>query len=245
MLAYDMMAVSPLDFTTRISALKEVTEEGILSNEQVSELHAKIDEALELTDEAWEIVKKVNAEYLQALSDNDDEKAEQLLTEYKKMNATVLAAFKECEDNFVRLTWEDVSQFLHEHSVNNISNLIAAKEALEKGDVDSALDEYLWNIDNNWYAYNFSKETYDYFTDYVLNQPADRLMWGAGRVQGHNDLYDVINALCDKDETSDFSEEIAEIEACIEYENKLLAEAVKLEIDGLDMLIASLNEIVK
>ena len=64
----------------------------------------------------------------------------------------------------------------------------------------AALDEYLYLVDNNWYAYDWSTETFHYFTDYVLEQPVDRLMWGAGRVQGHVDLFDIINSLQEKSE---------------------------------------------
>ena len=31
-----------------------------------------------------------------------------------------------------------------------------------------ALDEYLLQVDNNWYAYDWDREVFDYFTDYVL-----------------------------------------------------------------------------
>ena len=70
----------------------------------------------------------------------------------------------------MRLTWEDSSFFPHEHSQNNLTALKSAAEALKQGDSAAALDDYLYLVDNNWYAYDWSRETFTYFTDYVLNR---------------------------------------------------------------------------
>ena len=245
MLAYDQMAVSPLDFTVRLNALKEVTDSEVLSEDQKSILNEKIDTALKLAEKAYEKVQEANSAYAAARNDGDEKKAEEVLAQYEAFNDQLLAAFRLCEDYFVRLTWEDVSQFPHEHSVNNLINLQAAVEALENGEVSTALDEYLWAIDNNWYAYDFSKETFDYFTDYVLNQPSDRLMWGDGRVQGHNDLYDLIHSLYEKEDGDDVKQEIAVLQACIDSEYRLLQQQVDLECEGLDALSSALTEMIR
>ena len=133
----------------------------------------------------------------------------------------MLSAFKYAEDALVRLTWEDVSIFPHEHSQNNLLALRGAVEALETGDSAAAVDEYLYAVDNNWYAYDWSRETFNYFTSYVLNQSADRLMWGTGRVQGHEDLFDVIRSLLAKygDASADFTQELARLEAAAANHN--------------------------
>lgn len=245
MLAYDQMAVSPLDFTVRLNALKEVTDSEVLSEDQKSILNEKIDTALKLAEKAYEKVQEANSAYAAARNDGDEKKAEEVLAQYEAFNDQLLAAFRLCEDYFVRLTWEDVSQFPHEHSVNNLINLQAAVEALENGEVSTALDEYLWAIDNNWYAYDFSKETFDYFTDYVLNQPSDRLMWGDGRVQGHNDLYDLIHSLYEKEDGDDVKQEIAVLQARIDSEYRLLQQQVDLECEGLDALSSALTEMIR
>lgn len=245
MIAYDQMAVSPLDFTTRLDALKEVTDTEVLSEKQKSTLNEKIDTAMDLAQQAYAKVQEANNAYAAALNDGDSSKADQILAQYNTFNDQLLSAFRLCEDYFVRLTWEDVSQFPHEHSLNNLVNLQAAAEALKNGEVSAALDEYLWAVDNNWYAYDFSKETFDYFTDYVLNQPSERLMWGAGRVQGHNDLYDLISSLYTKKDGDDVSLELSILEACIESETTLLQQQVDLECEGLDALTAALTEMIQ
>lgn len=245
MLAYDQMALSPLDFTTRLEAMENTIDDSVMSSDQCNALKERITDAKQLAGKAYEKVQEVNASYQEALSKEDTEKADAILKEYDAFNAQLLDTFKLCEDVFVTLTWEDVSQFPHEHSVNNILALQAVASCLQDHDVTTALDEYLWLIDNNWYAYDFSKETYEYFTDYVLNQPSERLMWGDGRVQGHNDLYDVIQSLMNKTDGDNVDEELAVINACLEDEQTLLEKQVDRECEGLDTLIDALSEMVK
>lgn len=242
MLAYDQMAVSPLDFSTRIEALKEVTDTTVLSNEQASAIEEKADQAIQLAKEVYTKISENNQSYMDALTSGDDTKASKIYEENKALNENVLATFKTCEDYFVTLTWEDVSQFPHEHSVNNLINLNGALDALQDGNGSEALDDYLYQVDNNWYAYDFSKETYNHFTDYVIHQSDDRLMWGAGRVQGHNDLYDVISSVKRKEDGDDFQDEINVLKNCIQNEEELLDTSVKKELEGLDKLIQALQE---
>ena len=243
MLAYDRCAVSPLDFSTRLEALRASIDDTVLSAEQVSTLTGLLDEAEAAAQAAWEKVSTVNADYLAALDAGDDETASQLLAESRTLNSAVLDAFLYAEDTFVRLTWEDVSIFPHEHSQNNLLALDGAIAALEAGDPALALDEYLYAVGNNWYAYDWSRETFDHFTSYVLDQPADRLMWGAGRVQGHVDLFDVINALQEKDAGADCSAELQVLQDARAQEVSRLEEQVQLEAAGLTELTARLNDI--
>lgn len=245
MLAYDRCAVSPLDFSTRLQALREAMDDTILTADQMTALNDALDEAEAAAADAWAAISEVNESYRQALDNGDTAAADALLQESREMNDAILAAFKFAEDAFVRLTWEDVSIFPHEHSQNNLIALNAAVEALEAGDSAAAVDEYLYAVDNNWYAYDWSRETFDYFTNYVLNQSADRLMWGAGRVQGHEDLFDVIRSLLGKygDTTADYTEELARLEKAIETQTAMLAQQVDHEVTSLTDLTAQLTAI--
>ena len=245
MMAYDHCAVSPLDFSTRLSVLRESMDDTIMTAEQMDALNAALDEAEAAAGTAWDKVSEANAAYQQALDAGDTDKADELLAEAREMNANVLAAFKFAEDSFVRLTWEDSSIFPHEHSQNNLLALEGAAEALKQGDSAAALDEYLYLVDNNWYAYDWSRETFEYFTDYVLNQSADRLMWGAGRVQGHEDLFDVIRSLQEKygDSSADYTAELARLDQAIETQRTMLNEQVEHEVSALEALTAQLMQI--
>ncbi len=243
MLAYDHCAVSPLDFTTRLNALRESMDDTVMTAEQISALNAALDEAETAAGTAWAKVSEANAAYQQALDAGDTAKADELLAETREMNANVLAAFKFAEDSFVRLTWEDSSIFPHEHSQNNLLALQGAVEALKQGDSAAALDEYLLGVDNNWYAYDWSRGTFDHFTDYVLNQSTDRLMWGAGRVQGHEDLFDVIRSVQAKtdDSSADYTAELERLNQAIETQTNMLDEQVTHEVDALKELTALLT----
>ena len=245
MLAYDRCAVSPLDFSTRLEALRASMDDTVLTEEQVSSLNAALDEAENAASAAWDKVSEINDSYRKALDSGDTAAADALIQESRETNAAVLSAFKYAEDAFVRLTWEDVSIFPHEHSQNNLLALNGAVEALERGDSATAIDEYLYAVDNNWYAYDWSRETFDYFTNYVLNQSDDRLMWGAGRVQGHEDLYDVIRSLLDKygDTSADYTAELARLNDAVNNQTAKLAEQVDHEVQALAELTDQLQTI--
>lgn len=245
MLAYDHCAVSPLDFSTRLDALRESMDDTVMTAEQANRLNAALDEANAAAAAAWDKVSEANKAYQEALDAGDTARADELLAGTKEMNADVLAAFKFAEDAFVRLTWEDSSIFPHEHSQNNLLALQGAAEALKQGDSAAALDDYLYSVDNNWYAYDWSRETFGHFTDYVLNQSADRLMWGAGRVQGHEDLFDVIRSLQEKygDSAADYTAELARLDQAIETQTGMLDEQVAHEVSALAELTARLTQI--
>ena len=245
MLAYDRCAVSPLDFSTRLDALRASIDDTVMTAEQADSLNAALDEAKAAAAAAWDKVSEANKAYQEALDAGDTVKADELLAGTKELNADVLSAFKFAEDAFVRLTWEDSSIFPHEHSQNNLLALQGAVEALKQGDSAAALDDYLYNVDNNWYAYDWSRETFGHFTDYVLNQSADRLMWGAGRVQGHEDLFDVIRSLQAKtgDSAADYTAELARLDQAIETQTGILDEQVTHEVSALAELTARLTQI--
>ena len=244
---YDHCAVSPLDFSARFAALGSSVDKEIFTAYEVDSeaLLAAVSAASEAAKAAGDKVFEVNASYADALHQGDKTKAQEILDESSALGDGVLAAFKLAQDDFVRLTWEDSSIFPHQHAQSNLANLKGAIAALEAGDGQTALDEYLYGVDNNWYAYDFDKETFTYFTDYVLNQPADRLMWGAGRVVGHEDLFDVIHAVQEKagTEGADYTAEISALKAAETRQAELLDRLVQGEISSLEKLVAQLNQL--
>lgn len=230
-LAYDQLAVMPFDFNARLDVYKEALPDYDFKvmKENAKAIYAKI------TDK--------NKAYIKALETNDQANITKLKEEAKALNQELIAAYLFAQDHFVRLTWEDVEIMPQTHFQTNVDALTSSIEALKNGEVTVALDEYLWLIDNNWYAYDFSNETYSYFTDYVLKQDPSRLFWGAGRIMDHVDLYDVINSLKSKSDGDDVSQEIQTLETIlVDQQSKLdqTVESVSKDLDTLSTMLEAL-----
>ncbi len=244
---YDKTAVVPLDFTTRLNAMKETLDENIFEQAEVSsdKLIEEIDHVLKVAKDVNKKVAKINEDYLNALSKDDHATAKKLYNQSRQLNSDLLSAFKHTEDSFTRLTWEDAVIFPFEHPQNNVNNLTLSIEALKDGDIATPLDEYLWNIDNNWYAYDFDQEVFDYFTAYVLDAPADKLMWGEGRIVGHENLYTLIHSLKEKRDTEnpDLSEEIAVLDRVLKSQKALLKTTTSEQIADLRELGRQLEQL--
>ncbi|WP_432354461.1 M28 family peptidase [Sporosarcina sp. A2] len=244
---YDKTAIVPLDFTTRLTAMKELIDTAVFDQAAVApdSLTKEIDHVMTIAEEVNAKVANVNEEYAAALQKGDSDAAKKLYAESRELNSGLLATYKYAEDQFVRLTWEDEQIFPHEHAQSNVKNLAASIDALNKGDITSPLDEYLYAIDNNWYAYDFDKEVYNYFTDYVINAPTEKLMWGAGRIVDHEDLFDTIQSLKDKKEqaNADVSTEVATLTAALDRQKELLGKTVTDETASVKKLGELLAEL--
>ena len=114
--------------------------------------------------------------------------------EDRNLQAGLLKLFRKGQDYFVRLDWQDTVVFPQEAVQNNLRALQDAAHCLEKGNIRMAL-EAVYRIDNSRYAFLFDEDVYQYFTEYVLNQPEERLQWGAGRIVRHENLYHLVKSL--------------------------------------------------
>lgn len=114
--------------------------------------------------------------------------------EDRNLQAGLLKLFRKGQDYFVRLDWQDTVVFPQEAVQNNLRALQDAADCLEKGNIRMAL-EAVYRIDNSRYAFLFDEDVYQYFTEYVLNQPEERLQWGAGRIVRHENLYHLVKSL--------------------------------------------------
>lgn len=112
----------------------------------------------------------------------------------KEASRELLLIFRKMQDYFVRLNWHDEVIFPQEAACRNIEELKKARQALKKGNVKEALSA-LYEVDNNRYAFLFDEEVYYHFTEYILHQPKERLMWGAGRIMHHENLYGIVQEL--------------------------------------------------
>ncbi len=244
---YDRTAVVPLDFKVRLQELKKSIDAETFKNLNIdsTEFIREIDKAIETTNLVNEKVNKINSDYLLAIESGDIDTANKLYKESRALNEGLIETYKFAQDNLLKLTWEDEPIFPHVHSQNNIQNLTLAIDALKSGDVKTPVDEYLWKVDNNWYAYDFEKDVYDYFTEYVLHQPAERLFWGAGRIVGHQDLYNTINSLLGKYDTenADVKTEIDDLNNALINQGELLKTSVNSEISSVKTMNEMLSKL--
>lgn len=163
----------------------------------------------------------------------------------------LLKVFKMAQDKYVRLTWEDAVVFPQEAAQNNLRYLKKAIRALKRKTPDAeAAFEALYEIDNNAYAFQFSKQVYERFTDYVLDQNSDRLQWGRGRIVHHENLYDLVAQLMDKyhQGAMDFANEIAELERVVERQKDYLRDDIEYMLQSTEkmlLLLQSANERLK
>lgn len=163
----------------------------------------------------------------------------------------LLKVFKMAQDKYVRLTWEDAVVFPQEAAQNNLRYLKKAIRALKRKTPDAeAAFEALYEIDNNAYAFQFSKQVYERFTDYVLDQNSDRLQWGRGRIVHHENLYDLVAQLMDKyhQGATDFANEIAELERVVERQKDYLRDDIEYMLQSTEkmlLLLQAANERLK
>ena len=163
----------------------------------------------------------------------------------------LLKVFKMAQDKYVRLTWEDAVVFPQEAAQNNLRYLKKAIRALKRKTPDAeAAFEALYEIDNNAYAFQFSKQVYERFTDYVLNQNSDRLQWGRGRIVHHENLYDLVAQLMDKyhQGATDFSDEIVELEKVAKRQKAYLRDDIEYMLQSTEkmlLLLQTANERLK
>ena len=163
----------------------------------------------------------------------------------------LLKVFKMAQDKYVRLTWEDAVVFPQEAAQNNLRYLKKAIRALKRKIPDAeAAFEALYEIDNNAYAFQFSKQVYERFTDYVLDQNSDRLQWGRGRIVHHENLYDLVAQLMDKyhQGATDFADEIAELEKVAKRQKAYLRDDIEYMLQSTEkmlLLLQAANERLK
>lgn len=163
----------------------------------------------------------------------------------------LLKVFKMAQDKYVRLTWEDAVVFPQEAAQNNLRYLKKAIRALKRKIPDAeAAFEALYEIDNNAYAFQFSKQVYERFTDYVLDQNSDRLQWGRGRIVHHENLYDLVAQLMDKyhQGATDFANEIAELENVAKRQKAYLRDDIEYMLQSTEkmlLLLQAANERLK
>ncbi len=237
LLELDAQAVVPLNFA-------EVFEEAAKSLDviycqkagaRVTALLELLEKAQELSDEIYDRIWDVNEARLAG------EAVE--LDRVREAENTLLSVSTMEQDRFVRLNWADEVLFPEEAAQNNLYYIRKAVRSLKRKNLETAL-EALYEIDNNAYAFQFSRSVYEHFTDYVFHQEPDRLQWGAGRIVHHENLYDLVEGLLEKYRRgeTEVREEILRLEAVEKRQQAYLKEDVDYMIKSTEKMLLILQE---
>ena len=235
-LALDETAVVPLDFTPVLERIlaggSEIAAKVEETQEQIAAITKKLiqvtEEAQEKAKQSYEETAAINTRYHALLAEGNMQEAEQLFAENREREKQLLVKFKQEQDHFVRIDWYGEVFFPHEILWKNIGLLQDSVNALEQSDVDKALEK-IYQVDNNAYAFMFDEYVYRHFTDYVFNQPKERLKWGYGRLLEHEDLYHVVKCLLKKrkEADTDYREELHYLKECYKKQTRRLCETLK------------------
>lgn len=185
------------------------------------------------------------ADGLQAVMDKTEESGDDAAaTELNKKTQEVYLAF---QDSLLGLDFINVDAIIrHDMYEDNLDNIDATIEALEKGNIQEAYDEYLWAIDWSWYDMNFDKETCDYMKNQLFQKRDDT--WGAGLIKyPHADTNAIVVSLRDKydKEGADVSEEIEALKAIRAQQAGYLEQVYADELAGIQKATELMNAIAQ
>lgn len=167
--------------------------------EKISDLEKMLSDATDVAESRYESRRSLNSHYRALLSDGRQEEAECLYLEAREAEKEALRRFKYAQNELVRIDWYGNVHYPHEILLQNIRLIGGAIANLKEQNLSSALRK-LYQVDNNAYAFMFDEEVYNHFTDYVLNQPQDRLKWGYRRLMPHENIYALVKDLLQKKE---------------------------------------------
>ncbi|MEA4892399.1 MAG: M28 family peptidase [Peptococcaceae bacterium] len=242
LLAFDHTALPPLDFTQRLTALNESLTNQWLPPHVEGAFRSTLAAALDLAHQLTKTAENINAQYALLLL-QDPVAAEGLEQESRPLFARLMKIFRFCQDSFVRLDWQENALFPHEPVQANLHWLHQAAWQLAAGDVDAALAS-LCRIDDNIYVRSFDRQVTEYFAHRALNQPAQRLMWGAGRLGPRLFLGDFLDYLKLRRNlgVKDFSHEILRLRTMEKEQQKILEQVIREETAALAQLARMLKK---
>ena len=244
LLAFDQTALPPLNFADRLVAFGESIQNQRLSPAFEGSLRKTLATCIDRAERLAAYTDERNETYASLLH-KDPGLAAALQQDETDRRTDLLAAFRFCEDTFTRLDWGERAMFGHVACEQNLASLHRAAWQLAAGDAGAALRS-LCEIDDNRYAAAFDEAVVEYFADRAQNQPADRLLWGAGRLTGRLPLRGLIEAIRTQAALPepDFSQEIGELHTLQKKEQQHLEQLLREEGQGLAELAKLLKKML-
>ena len=239
----DRLVLPPMNFGNTmhtVAASVRNTASDCASGDQ-KELLTQLEAAEELGSQIYDWICRINGEY-QSLTERSAKKA--FREKWQPQGQKLLHIFRKAQDYLVRLNWQDEVMFPQEAAAWNIRQLEKARIFLEKNDITDAL-KALYRVDNNMYAFLFDEEVYYHFTEYILHQPKDRLMWGAGRIMHHENLYGIVQKLKERmnEKEPELDGEIRRLEAALRRQRAYYRDDIRYLKQSVSRIYVMLEEI--
>lgn len=234
LLAVDALSLPPLNFEKVLAASMESLDLELCTKIK-ADGSTLLEKTKEASKEARQLYEKTQKWNLNFTENGDWEKADAITKE-------LLTVFKKVQDYFVRLDWEDGVIFPQQAVQNNLYALEKAKNALDQGKIEEALNAF-YSIDNNCYAFQFEKEVFYHFTEYIMKQQPERLMWGKGRILHHENLYELVSRLKNKKSGESLEKEKQMLEEAWERQSTYYREDIEYLIRAVTKFLEMLKEV--
>ena len=239
----DRLVLPPMNFSNTMNAVTDSIHENALSfaNSEQETLLQNLRTATESARNIYKKICQINEEYA-ALSDSAFRR--NFRSKWEPVGLKLLKIFRKAQDYLVRLNWQDEVIFPQEAASRNIRQLEKACQVLSEGNITDAL-KALYRVDNNMYAFLFDEEVYYHFTEYILHQPKDRLMWGAGRIMHHENLYGIVQKLKQRleEENPELDGEIRRLEAALRRQRAYYKDDIRYLNSSVSKLSAMFNDV--
>lgn len=186
-------------------------------------------------------VEQVNADYAAAEAEGDIERMQSLWDEGRALTKQNLEAFRFAQTGGLLGLMYERPIVPHEAPQENVTLSQQIISLLEAGDVQTAVDEYAWTVNNvlEWYAMYFSPEVIAIQDDMMWGEDnADNLYWGTDKGFTKADVDAATRGLFLKydEDNADFTEEIATYTAAIEAQQQILQELCAAEVAAMQTL---------
>ncbi len=249
-IALDQKPLLPLDFTHQAVRVRNAIDSDAfaLAECDPQPLLQELEAFESVAADKYNQLQELNHLYemlIASEADNSD-LIEKIKEVSSKTNALTLSTFKIVQDGLLKLGGEGETVIVgHERPQQNVSILSQSIEKLKENDVVTVIDELLYQIEDTWYSYHFSKEVIENVHRQLYDPEwENNRFWGIGKYVGHVNLYDVTQSLLSKYDTGgDFSKEIAVLEETLQGQKELLSKTINDEIETLQNAKAELEKI--
>lgn len=239
-MAIDSCTIAPLDFTTVSDQVTEGFDVSLAPDADKAQAYLDALATMrDLSTEHYKLLSEVNAAVMSARAAGIDISSvwERLVAE----NKALLDAYKLIQHDILKLTVFSTVAYHFDIHQSNVALLAATLDALKANDGETALSEMLY-VDSTYMAGCFTKEVFDFAAIELMDPNRDDLLWANDKVPQQINTYDAYHAISDKVAAggTDFSDEVAMVEALLAEENDIFAAAIDKDTEVAN----SANEIL-